>query len=534
MAKPQFSIADIRLWLEADGADVDISSLQLTYALNSIPRATLVLAAGVRAKTGRISPAFALAENSGMVEGKIFLQGAQGAASELNTLTVNGRYTLFEGYVTGINGAVGGGLRLQAEMTHWLSDLNYSSAISAQSSPENPWQFTFNAAVPGASDTTRAGGGFHFLPITKAQSIITEKSVQDDLWGEGILPWFKDLAASDRINLPEFGRNDTADKTVQTALNRFDGEKLPLQVAGIDYAAVAKAIAEDIAVTSLDPSANTNHLLGMANTTLWDKLVGELSPLYRFAVVPLPTSAKVIPFVAGLRSDWRPRGGPVTMLNRDENSIDIASRLLRPLGGVGIYCSYNGAAGGLGPTNSTPAGIHIGGKFVAGEEGMILTKRAPRWMDQIPLPTVTTAGPLTGDPVADAMAPAAGEAPSADKPADKVKETKVLFDKFAQSLYIDEVLQHRTGQIVCPLRFDICPGSTIAFQGHNASSKRGLRYGSVIAVSYMIDAEQRTAHTIYTIGHIRTEKENGQDAFSIDRHPLYDNVWKGGHLVEPS
>jgi hypothetical protein len=526
MPRTGFNLADVRMWLEIDGEEVDISHASLSFALNTIPTARFVLATGVRAKTGVISKAMELAETTQLlIPGKVFLQGNQGAVSERGTLQLNGRYQLFDGYVTGINGHIGGGLNLQATMTHWLSDLNYSSAISAGSSPENPWQFSFNAALhPAIGGETPTG---HFLPVTMVQQNIGQEEVQRDLWGEAILPWLKELASEDRINLQEFGRNDTPNKDVQRALDRFAGDKLPLQLGDVDYVDVARAISEDIAGT-LDPNTNSNHLMALANTTIWDKLIGELSPLYRFAVVPFPTKAKVVPFTAGLRTTWR------NMLNRDETSVDLSTQLIRPLGGLGIYGSFDSGVGAFLPGESTPPELHIGGQFVAkNQNGMILLKRAPRWLDSVILPSVVSTGIIGGSAVADGMLPNAGEAPPSTA-VTRAKAVKNAFDQMAQSMFIDEVLRHRVGLVVTPLRFDICPGSMITFQGHNSTGKRGIRHGTVIAVSYTVDAEQRSATTVYNVAHVRKDSENKDDDFSLDRHPLYDRVWAGDQLIEPT
>jgi hypothetical protein len=56
--------------------------------------------------------------------------------------------------------------------------------------------------------------------------------------------------------------------------------------------------------------------------------------------------------------------------------------------------------------------------------------------------------------------------------------------------------------------------------------------GSVLRVSVGIDSEEGRAGTAFHIDHIRTEKENEQDATSVSLHPLYRTKFTGAPLVD--
>jgi hypothetical protein len=130
------------------------------------------------------------------------------------------------------------------------------------------------------------------------------------------------------------------------------------------------------------------------------------------------------------------------------------------------------------------------------------------------------------------MDPAIGEPPPKD-PVKRMREVKTLCDRLAHAFYVDEVLKNRTATIVSAPRFDVCPGSTISIQAANTDKKDAAYFASVIKVQYEISADPPNIRTIFSLAHIRTAKENKSDLTSIARHPLYNRVWKGDHLIAP-
>jgi hypothetical protein len=529
---------DVRLWVEVDGLTIDVDSCVCSYAMDSIPQATVSLASGANMQTSIQSLAHKLANRTTLqVPAKIFGQFATPSADDQQAVRLQGKFTLFEGYAT----TLGDGISATAstftlELTHWLSDLSYGSAISARSHPMNPAQFSFNAAVPSLADAPGAGGKKNFGTITLAQSRITATSIAEDLWGQGILPWFLDLAAADRLNIPELELNDTPDARVKAALNRFDGDKLPMDLRSLNAQIAADTIAGDIANATLDSFSNS--LLGMANTTLWDKLVGELGPTYMFSVIPGPTWAKVVPFVPGLREAWNPSDdNPLTIPSRDYQELQTTSQLRRLLAAVGLVGDLNFLAGGQGNPNVQSSQLSLVGKYVPSKEGQVVFRNLPRWLANanVPFRHGARAAGAAGHEIATMIHPAAGEAPAED-PEQLAQPVEDLADALARTLYVYDVLRGRTGRIAGPLRLDVSPGSTISYAGRRYlfadPDSTNVRYASVVGVHLLINAGAKQAVTILDLAHHRSASENREDRTSLARHPLYQQVWKGDYLAK--
>jgi hypothetical protein len=543
----EYSALLIRLWAEIADTEIDVVQFTSVFEMNRIPKATAVLPVGRNVSTLEISAAHDAAKlHSLQFPAKVYGEFTWKAGQKPPDCVIpEGRYVLFEGSVTGV-GYVRGTRKLQlaVEMTHWLNALNYASALSASSHPGNPAQFIFNPSMPdrAGDDAEVAGAGFsqHFLAKTMAQSHIDEAAVQEDLWGKGILPWFEALAGADRLSVRDLEPPPGGDPAATAALARFDGETLPLDIQPADAPLVAKAIAEDIAVTGTDPSKNTNWYLPMANTTLWAKLVGDLAPNYMFSVIPFPTKAKVVPFIPGLRTHWQPdEDEDFTIKGRDMDLVDVNSQLPRPLRAMMLFAAQNNAAG-ASFIPGTPPELQVGGGHVADRaDGMVIFKRAPQWLSHFVVESEyadKAAG--VGGVKGGAIWPRVGEAPDKPDPKAVLLRARPMIDQMAHSLFANEALKGRSGQISGALRFDVAPGSTIRFEGTSGrfiDEEQGQDlFGAVVRVTYYIDAETPRAGTAYHIAHVRNEPENEDDDTSLTKHPLYaeDAIWPGAVHIE--
>jgi hypothetical protein len=282
----------------------------------------------------------------------------------------------------------------------------------------------------------------------------------------------------------------------------------------------------------------------MANTTFWDKLVGDLAPRYRFSVIPFPTKAKVVPFIGGLRTPWTP-WGPWSIQARDMSMQDTNAHLPRALRAVGLFSGI-GDSTGSDLADDVNIQKSIGGWYMpqGAKTGMVLLQNAPKYLSQFNVPAAWAGDALAKeDNKVRGNAhnhPGAGVAPNNMgkdvRPGDIQKKAKTLLDKLAHATYVEEILKNRWGDIHGPLRFDISPGSIIRFEGTSGDNQPGAageaNYGAVQRVSYMIDAQHQKATTSFRLTHIRTEAENQSDLTSVARHPLYKNVWSGDYMLD--
>jgi len=537
-----FTAIRCKLWAEIDGEEVDLISVQCAFEMNKIPVAQAVLPVGREVRTLNETSAHEITANAAL-QAPVQIWGEfsnVGGVDNDRAVVPEGKYKLFDGFFTGAGYKRSrDGLHLTIECIHWLSGLSFSSSLSESSHPHNPANFSFNAGIPNNCDAAGFGGNLNYTGKTLAQSIITSVSVSQDLWGQGIKPWFLSLANCDRLNVRDLGNNDGINNEAKAALERIDGDKLPMDLADADVELVAQTIATDIAVNVTEPGSNTNHTRAMANVTLWDKLVGDLAPTYMFSLVPQVDKAKVIPFIPGLREIYNPRKEAFTILSRDQVFIDYSARLPRLLRAMGIFGGHGWQAGASFQQNTNILSETIGGMYVAREDGLVQFKQAPRWLAECTQQStyVMQAAGLKG-PKGSAMHPGAGQPADAKQPQQVQQNMRPLLDKMAHALYANEMIKLRAGQVAGPLRFDICPGSNISVEGTKGAFIQGDepvgegRIGTVVKVVISADAERSIASTEYKLMHMRTEKENEEDDTSIEQHPLYARKWTGNILTE--
>lgn len=497
-------------------------------------------------------------------------------------------FKVFEGYVTGSSYRIGTtGAEIVIQMTHWLTDLNFSSALSRQSHPLNPAQyfFTANAIV----DTALSGGALFFtgpnlvgtgLAATYFQPI----TITTDFWGgskqknvsnvpiyDGLKYWLLFLTAQDRINsrqiLAEGGAN-TFNQNLNweacRALKRFEpNAKTPLvtetgYVLGVPLAMSQNPDSIYYIANGINKEIGKESLSDYTNVTLWDKLAGEFHANYMYSVVPLVDKALVVPFVPGLKKN----GNDLvhrTIMSSEYELIDMQAMIPRPLRAVGVMMSLNYEAGsGQAKDQSAPYGTFGGyfDKYLASsstdtryKDGLVMIKQGPIWLSSF-YPKYQNTAMSVG--VSSALATAVGTAVGVVEAVTRRSiylKAKPVWDQYAKTLYLHEVLKNRQMVINGPLRFDIAPGSTVKIEFAEDKYVKAIRLGpqadqcdetsytykwcSVLRVSNTVDCQNMRASTSFHLGHHRSDKESDDVSLSTDRHPLWQgNQWGGCAMVQ--
>ena len=132
---------------------------------------------------------------------------------------------------------------------------------------------------------------------------------------------------------------------------------------------------------------------------------------------------------------------------------------------------------------------------------------------------------------------AAGIAASAIEPADVHSASVSMWNAYAQTLYIHEILKGRQGQITGRVRFDIAPGSTIQmaaaqdkYSGDGCNDPEQY-FAEVLRVSTIIDSQNCRASTSFHLAYIRSEDEDYDPTTSIAYNPLYPTTWWSGCVL---
>lgn len=539
---------DFDVWADINGTIVEVVQFACDYGLNEVPKCTAVLPVGYTALPAHTAST-AHAATAGIqlqVPLAVYVRirkYSTDAANVYSSFANDSTFVIFCGWVSGIGyRRTYSGYAMTIEGTHWLSALSFSSTLSSTSHPNNPTDFIFNSRIA----LNAAGGTLsHWVARTAAQDVLTSTNITTDLWADALYPWFKELACEDRINVEKFGGagggNDGSDNEAAAALALINSggspPTLPFDDHGVDGDHAAAAIADDIAVSTLTPATAGNTLHGMAHTTFWDKIVGELSPKYFFKLVPRPEDALIVPFIPGLRDEYKPiAGDAASIIARDQSHQDMQARLPRAIRAYGLFAGHGSRAGGNLIPDDAVNDSTIGGMYVGRDDGIVIMKRAPKYLSDYVIPSVYSADAVgINSQRGNAFNhPNVGTPSAAQTPATSKEDAKTLLDELAHALYVNELLKQRFGDIVGPVRFDICPGSTISFQGTEGSpvpTAGELRYGSVLNVSYFFDSQAQKCHTAFRIGHVRTAAEHASDNYTVTAHPLYTTTWTGDVLA---
>jgi hypothetical protein len=454
---------------------------------------------------------------------------------------------IFRGYVMGIGvRTMRGSIRPTIQLIHWLSDLNFSSALSNQSHPTNAGDLSWDSTYVGAGQETTESEA-HFVYQTAAAGLFTPGNIKDDLWGKCIQPFLWSLSEQDQIKtLPGFGvgPDPNGNSQSQKALERIQGgdtgaaegpdyTQLRLQIGNFVDHEAAKAIGQAI--------QRETAAAWWSNTT-WSKLVNEFAAAFMFAVVPQVEEALVVPYIPGTRELWK------TITSGEYNYIDTVSSIPRPIQSVAIYSGIISETQADG-TGNPGSEIGVGGYFRPAEAdaGMLMALRPPAWMASIPAfgenAASTAFGNANGNPegMPNAFGPTIAPADPGNEWGNDIEGaavgTKDLFDRLAHALYVQEVLRGRFGVLSGKLRFDIAPGSTIKIEGTKdrfiaEDSLRPDMVGEVHRVTCSLDAEGGDAKTSFQLAHLRTVTENEEETTSVDVHPLYEEVFPGSPLSE--
>lgn len=533
---------DLRLEVE-DVGDFEVVDFQMNFGINEIPTAVASLAIGRNAlsTSQRAKIHDSAASLKSMLKAKVYatIKGQFGDDKEWPEDEV----MIFDGRLagTGFNRLLGQA-SYSMHLTHWLSDLAFSSTLSQQSHPGNPSQLTYGAVRYGFS--TAGSKESVMFGSSSPKKLFTGKNVKEDMWAKAMHPMLCQLCERDFIDiegeLKGISEKNRKNDLAKAALARFEGggcgvepsEGTPPLSLFHDGSAT-----EEVASSIRDTVGRVVTQSAEAST-VWDLLVGPLAQNFLFSVVPQVDRALVVPIMPGLRDAY-----DVSIEANDYDLAELSGSIPRPLRGVGIIGGIESKWG-----QNTGGQIKLGGFWPEeGDvdpvpDGMIRVLSAPSWIANIPMGVGrarSTSGTADTKPSSTSTTPVTEDVKPADATtrSERTIEAQGFYKRFAHAMYVNEVLRGRNGAVSGKLRFDIAPGATVKIEGkHEAfigsSDQLGEDlYGTVTKVSVGLNAEAGRAGTGFSIAGHRTATENEDERFTTDKHPLYRQAFKGAPLV---
>lgn len=511
------------------GQSIPVESISLTFSLNRIPQAVVSLGLGRSLRSRQPAQDYQLLREAYQKQKEIdiFLRVEGDWSSAGGNWGAAGQQRIFRGRCVGLNySRTTNQIALVLHLVHWLSDLSFGCLISDQTHPQNPLDLSFEAVY----DLPGAGGNFQGQPafVHTASGRVTAAGIQEDVWGEAILPAFLTLAAEDQVRVG--GADSCGGLASSNRQSLMVLQKLEASLQHADYRPLSielEAAAEGVAY-----AIRTYILRCLAEaywqTNFWDLLVGEFCPKLFMQVVPCVDHALITPACPTSQQIYKE-------ITADElSSLNPVLFQQRPLRGVGIWTSVSSETNYAG---NNPESIRIGGCWLPDDQrmGMVRYLPAPEWLHYVPLVTQDPRKslPKGSNPIGTATTPR-GAAPDKNPPMSTVRNSAGrLADRIAQQYFGLEYLQGRS--LVCSgkLRFDIAPGSLIAVSSISPIPGADRLIGLVEQVSIDISCAARQATTTFHLSHVRTEEENNaDDGPAMAAHPLYQHTFAGTPLVE--
>lgn len=530
----------------------DVVAISASFALNTIPTASLTVAVGtnpildkkatIHSVKSRLTPRDKVVVKLTVFEG----------SGQTSKFLKGGTYTIFEGFFVGI-----GYQRSQnhanyvMHLTHWLDDLNNSSAINGDWFPGCPYDLAQTATYEALGKIK----AWQPNP-TITTDFVNYDNLTKDLWGAVIKPLFKKLADKGGGLRQDAGGNRTGNTAALAALDRMpgDGEKNY-------YTPLAFQIKDDAGrnlSNSIAAYFTTTIGTSFAQNTFWAKLITEYAAQFLFAVSPAVTWALPIPFCAGLR--WSAAGGK-TITASEYNYANFNSNMAQLIRSVDIaypVSNRNGLVSHVSPAlqpyinHFQPCAVYPPNLTavqkaanVPEPAGLRLFKLPPNWASN-------TDGSLQGGynsttnatPTTEPAPPGGGGTalpPTVAPSTAAFNSARDTIGRFAQHWYVTEVLQQRYGEISGALRFDLAPGSVVKIMTptvdteFNATAEDPAQYvvASIMSVSYVINAERAVAGTTFAVAHTKLQSEMAPGSvYAVDTPPLYDKPWYHGPLAE--
>lgn len=528
-----------------------IAAISATYLINEFPTAMILIPVGKAASTDDSSAmlqAQVLAKkltHMKRIECFVVMEGefAPGRSWPASPIRV------FNGYVTGTAIQYSAdAITLAVTATHWLMDLDASSALSSELVPGSPTAIglppltdVYGASVSANPDDQelRKLGEDVWLAALKPKFI--------ELCDLGVLLVGIDCSGAGSLAIGQRLANDVAKKLLLggASAGAFDISALA-DIPNMEFITeISRAMAGEL--SSKASATLYNGTLG--NSSFWDKLL-EFAGMFGFAVIPTVDTAVCAPISPVLTGGAR----HTTIKASEFMTFQINNPVFRAWRGVGIIDTFIGEDYGAASDNfgdGLNPMLRTSGCYLpendeslpesyreAAKRGSLRFIRGPDYVTASVMSGVLGVRntiPMTNPdcnhtlrPVDSQPTETTGEA-SGEDTIQKTQNT--LGYLYAKWYYWIKQFQDRTGELSGKLRFDISPGSIVRIEDidskfYGGNTATSYLYANVAICKFNIDTRTGQAETSFSLTHIRREPEKD---FGVASHPLFTT--KGGRWV---
>ncbi len=520
--------------------DIPVESVRVEYAVNEIPTASIRVLPGREAHSMLISAVHQITDTTVQMRVSVMMEVRNSRTEPFGitpTFLRNGSYRLFEGYVSEIQYARDvTSLYVDLNCVHWLYDLNFSSSLTDQFVPATPRDITFNAFL-----NSSAGSLGNLITVDEYAFRMSPMGLAADVWTNGLFPILMHIASRDRFAWQYFPHrvNDSAGRLAAQAMSLIRTD-VPLQLQPLGNGHLELLIAAGMLMSLTHYSAEYNPLAypALAETTLWERMVKVLSPLFMFAIIPYPTQARIVPYCPTYNAAYWGIMPPSHVF-----ALRRISKNTKPLQGVVVFSNQLLVGGSdLGVNPDTVNDYMFGGAFSAPnvDEGLTLFRQAPPYYNYFAMLPMYVAMQSLAIGISTARLRSNGYAlPMRIPPPVRTPPMQNIMmgvmNELAHYYYTLEFLNAKRLQLIGPLRMDVSPGSIIGvmikkekFLGPVAP----IIYGYVTSVTHIIrnTPGNPAAITSLELAFLREGLQAVHPAYVTLRHPLYSTVWWGSRF----
>ena len=538
------------------GTTFPITSGFISATVNMIPTAVVYIATGVQLQNNIPSPIHD--EAGDLIRRSVVWPWArihfQNFQSENKESIV-----IFEGYVEGSAQSFGyDSTEVAVTIRHWLYALDASPCINALVHPDSSevfTQFLFYTNIPGMSglvnaanlsnENNPAGMLFHEFLKMLTDSTETEANLREDIIQYAAVPFVRALRKLSMDNMAFDNTISTHIKDTEDLLNDVSlsvQEVLDTRVKTGDTAFDAtKPLTQDqfpiLSVKDYDDDMIYRMLKAIGDIpvqslqldSVWSMFV-LMASQFSFMLVPRVHELRFIPkwfLPSTAKEDIKLLDGAVNINSQWQYSRAIGASVILP----SAWNNYALHAGdnAPGPIDNPDAVKGVMSLSYYGFykpetviPGTLLVRQVPGWMGEI-VPATVMGGQSMEQGVQGDHASTSGDSAN-----DKEKKLRTFFDILAEESYWDERMKGQRADVVCPIRFDVCPGSTVRVRtGYDVRIQRNVEGGDKLATEYVgfvqsvkwtFDTINATASSQYTLSHLRDVRDQ---ANLLKEHPIY-------------
>jgi len=541
-------IIRFRAWLEiggepdgpedgSQGTVFPITYASVTASLNSIPVATVTIATGTRMQDGKISPihgkaGVALRNPHNWPWCRIYFRNLQ----TLETVII------FEGFVEHSGqGYSFASTEINLTIRHWLYALDAHPSISSVTHPSSVAAFTqmlFFKSLPGSV----GGGG-----VSDEVTGLVFKQMLDEVFEGGADAFGQDIIQNGLMEMLRFLTRLSEEYTPWDISGLIDENILkpdiPLSVEtimakrikagdtlraqlGPDEFPILKIQSRD---NSDDIAERMYHAMGnipiesLQLNSVWAALI-QMAAQFGIMLVPRVHELRFIPkWFTPKINDIKRLKGVVSVNGNWDYARPVGAAIVLPTSLDGKAVSAIDAPGMLNLEDSNAMSVYGTYQPPHGRPGTMLVRQRADWAGNIVEPSLPK---NPGNMDQNEANQATAMTDDGQLPAEKEADGRYFYDALAEEAYWDEGLKGRKADVVCPIRFDVCPGSTVRIktggdvrlEARNGDQLTTEFVGFVLSMKLTFDTINASASAQYALTHVR-DTDAQKDL--LEHHPIY-------------